>query len=253
MGTEQGFPYESPVHEVEVGSFWMDITEVTVEDFGRFVQATAYKTESEKLGWSGVFDLDKGEWTRSDGASWRHPEGPSTSASLREPVVHVSHADALAYAKWADKRLPTEAEWEFAARGGLKEQRYPWGNELRPGGKPVANWWQGHFPEENTGEDGFPRRAPVASFEPNGYGLHDMAGNVWEWCADWFDEDYYRGSPRTNPKGAALGEERVIRGGAWLCSINYCQGYRAAARGKTPPDSGLNNTGFRCARDYRKE
>lgn len=249
MGTDDAFPYEAPMHQVTVKPYWMDVTEVTVGQFDAFVKATGYKTEAEQLGWSGVFDVDKGEWTKGDGADWRHPEGPKSTATPNEPVVHVSYADAEAYARWAGKRLPTEAEWEFAARGGKEGWKYPWGNELAPKGMMVANWWQGVFPEKNTGEDGFVRRAPVASFQPNGYGLYDVAGNVWEWCSDWYDPDYYARSPKDNPKGPESGDERVLRGGGWMCSLNYCQGYRVAARNHTPSDSGLNNLGFRCVRD----
>lgn len=249
MGAADGFPYEGPVHEVDVKPFWMDRHEVTVAQFERFVEATGYVTEAERLGWSGVFDLENGEWTKSDGASWRHPEGPGSTAGPDEPVVHVSHADAREYCRWAGKRLPTEAEWEYAARGGAQGEKYPWGNELAPGGKLLCNWWQGPFPEKNTGDDGFLRRAPVGSFPPNAYGLHDLSGNVWEWVADWYDPDYYSRSPRHNPPGPAEGQEKVIRGGGWMCSLNYCQGYRVAARNHTPPDSGLNNLGFRCVRD----
>jgi formylglycine-generating enzyme required for sulfatase activity len=249
MGTDQGLPLEGPVHEVVVKSFSMDRHEVTVAQFAEFVKATGYKTEAEKFGWSGVFDLKTGEWTKVDGADWRHPEGPSSSAPPDEPVAQVSWNDALAYAQWAKKRLPTEAEFEYAARGGMAGKKYAWGDDLRPQGKYMANWWQGVFPVRDLGEDGYRRRAPVGSFPPNGYGLYDITGNVWEWCADWFDENYYKKSPRVNPRGPATGEHRVIRGGSWLCSENYCTGYRVAARNHTAPDSGLNNLGFRCVRD----
>jgi formylglycine-generating enzyme required for sulfatase activity len=249
MGTADGFPFEGPVHEVTVKPFWMDRHEVTVAQFARFVAATGYKTEAEKWGWAGVFDAKKGEWTKCDGADWRHPDGPGTTAKPEEPVTQVSYADAVAYAAWAGKRLPTEAEWEFAARGGLEGELYPWGDELRPGGKCVANWWQGQFPEKNTVEDGYRTLAPVGTFPPNGYGLFDMSGNVWEWTADWFGAEYYAISPRVDPRGPDSGAERVIRGGSWMCSENYCTGYRVASRSHTGPDSGLNNLGFRCVRD----
>lgn len=249
MGTDDGFEYEKPVHEVTVASFWMDRREVTVAQFEKFVDATRYVTESEKFGWSGVFDAKRGEWTRSDGATWRHPDGPSSNARADEPVVQVTWNDAVAYCNWAGARLPTEAEFEFAARGGLAHAKYPWGDELRPQGKSVANFWQGEFPKENRNEDGFPARAPVGRFPPNGYGLYDIAGNVWELCADWFDASYYSRSPRENPRGPSTGEERVLRGGSWMCSESYCRGYRCAARGHTSQDSALNNHGFRCVRD----
>jgi formylglycine-generating enzyme required for sulfatase activity len=251
MGTDDGFPYEAPVHDVELSPFYIDRAEVTVGQFEQFANETHFQTDAERLGWSGVFDVDKGEWTKGDGANWRHPEGPGTTASATEPVVHISFDDAKAFAKWAGKRLPTEAEFEYAERGGLKGAKYAWGDELRPGGKPVANWWQGHFPENNTSEDGYLRRAPVGSFPPNGYGIYDLTGNVWEWTADWFDPDYFKNSAKQNPAGPEAGEERVLRGGGWMCSTNYCQGFRVAARNHTPPDSGLNNLGFRCARDAK--
>jgi formylglycine-generating enzyme len=251
MGTNDGMPYESPVHEVEVKSFYMDEHEVTVAQFAEFVAATNYKTDAEKFGWSGVFDIETGEWSKADGADWRQPEGPKSEAKPDEPVSQVSWADAVAYAKWAGKRLPTEAEWEYAARGGLAGKRYAWGDELRPNGKPAANWWQGSFPDENTGEDGFLKRAPVKSFAPNGYGLYEMTGNVWEWNADWYDDDFYRASPKNNPAGAKNGTEKVIRGGSWMCAENFCTNYRVAARSHATPDTGLNNLGFRCVRDIQ--
>jgi sulfatase modifying factor 1 len=249
MGTNDGFPYEGPAHEVTVKPFKLDRHEVTVAQFAKFVAATGYKTESEQFGWSGVFDPALRGWQKSDGATWREPDGPGSKPKDDEPVCQVSYNDALAYAKWAGKRLPTEAEWEFAARGGMKNKVYAWGDELRPGGKPVANWWQGVFPQKDTGEDGFTGRAPVGKFAPNGYGLLDMSGNVWEWCADWYADDYYLKSPKDNPTGPATGTDRVIRGGSWMCSENYCNNYRVAGRSKTTPDTALNNLGFRCAKD----
>ena len=249
MGTHSGMPFESPVHEVEVGPFYIDKHEVTVADFESFVDATGYKTEAERLGWSGVFDLESGEWKRVDGTDWRHPEGPRSKPKPTEPVSQVSWNDAIAFAAWAGKRLPTEAEFEYAARGGLAGKIYAWGDELRPNGKPVANWWQGVFPESNTGEDGFLGRAPVMSFPANGYDVYDMTGNVWEWCADRFSEEYYRLSPPMNPTGPDAGEDRVIRGGSFLCAQNYCSNYRVAGRSFAKPDTGLNNLGFRCVRD----
>jgi sulfatase modifying factor 1 len=249
MGTEGGMPFEGPVHSVKVSDFWIDEHEVTVAEFAEFAAATGYRTDAEKFGWSGVFDVEAANWTRVDGANWRHPEGPISAAKDHEPVSQISWNDAHAYAKWAGKRLPTEAEFEYAARGGLSGKKYSWGDELRPGGKPVANWWQGTFPNNNTLEDGFLRRAPVKSFAPNNFGLYDMAGNVWEWTSDWYAEDYYRRSPGANPKGAETGSDRVIRGGSWMCSENYCSNYRVAGRSQATPDTGLNNLGFRCVRD----
>ena len=249
MGADKEMPNEAPVHTVKIKPFWIDKTEVTVGDFEKFIKATNYKTEAEKFGWSGVFKVEESGWVKADGANWRNPFGDKTKPNPNEPVSQVSWTDANEYAKWAGKRLPTEAEWEYAARGGLVQKRYVWGDELRPNGKPVANWWQGDFPEENTFEDGFLKLAPIGSFAPNGYGLFDMTGNVWEWTADWYDENYYQNSPTENPTGPTIGREKVIRGGSWLCSEVYCSNYRTSARSHTPPDSGLNNTGFRCVRD----
>jgi len=249
MGNHDGFPYEGPAHQVTVPSFWMDAHEITVAEFAEFVKAAGCKTDAEKFGWSEVFDAKAGEWLKADGADWKHPDGLKSTAKPDEPVTQVSWNDAVAYATWAKKRLPTEAEWEYAARGGLMGRKYSWGDDLQPNGKCVANWWQGVFPEKNLCEDGYIGRAPVGKFPPNGYDLHDMAGNVWEWCADWFGENYYRQSPSDNPKGPAEGMERVIRGGSWLCSENYCTGYRVAARSHATPDSGMNNLGFRCVRE----
>jgi formylglycine-generating enzyme required for sulfatase activity len=251
MGTDDGFPYEGPAHRVRVSAFFMDRHEVTNDQFEKFVKATRHVTESERLGFSGVFDPKKKAWAPVKGASWRHPEGPGSSlrGRRRHPVVHVSWSDAAAYARWAGKRLPTEAEWERAARGGHAARLYPWGNDLRPRGRFAANIWQGDFPEHDLGEDGFSRIAPVESFAANDYGLYDIAGNVWEWTADTFGPDTYdRPADLLDPKGPATGEEKVIRGGSWICSTNYCTGYRVAARQKTPPDSGLNNLGFRCVK-----
>jgi formylglycine-generating enzyme required for sulfatase activity len=224
-------PDAEPVHQVYVDGFWMDKTEVTNEEFARFVKATSYVTVAEKKpdakefpnvpkedqkpfsiifkkpGPKDHYDLIKHEgwWHIGYGASWKHPEGPGSTIKGREkhPVVHVSWHDAVAYCKWANKRLPTEAEWEFAARGGLDRKKYPWGDELKPKGKWMANIWQGKFPLENTREDGFEGTAPVGSFPPNGYGLHDMAGNAWEWCSDFYRDDAYTKEPCRNPKGPA--------------------------------------------------
>jgi sulfatase modifying factor 1 len=249
MGSEGGMPDESPVHEVTLKPYWIDRHDVTVAQFAQFVAATGYKTDAEKWGWSGVFDMKVGDWGKSDGADWHHPDGPQSAAAADEPVVQVSWNDAAAYAKWAGKRLPTEAEFECAARGGLKDKEYAWGDDLRPGGKYMANYWQGHFPDKNTGADGFMSRSPAGSFPANGYGLYDMTGNVWEWCADFYAPDYFKSSPAENPTGPAGGAEHVMRGGSFLCASNFCSNYRIAGRMHATPDSGLNNTGFRCARD----
>lgn len=249
MGTDDGMPYEAPVHTVEIDPFLIDEHEVTVREFSDFVIATNYKTEAEKFGWSVVFDIKTAEWTRVNGVDWRHPESRGSEAKPEEPVCQISWNDANEYAKWAGKRLPTEAEFEFAARGGLIEKTYAWGDELKPDGKFLANWWQGKFPDRNTAEDGYLGRAPVKSFPANGYGLYDMTGNVWEWCADNFDADYYRVSPKHDPKGPETGDDRVIRGGSFLCADNYCSNYRVAGRSHSTPDSGMNNLGFRCAKD----
>jgi formylglycine-generating enzyme required for sulfatase activity len=251
MGAERGFPFEGPPHEVSVDGFYLDETEVTNAQFAAFVAAAGYITESEKQGSSGVFDPETGAWSLVDGADWSHPRGPGSSIEGRDdyPVIHVSWDDAAAYAQWAGKRLPTEAEWEYASRGGLQQATYPWGNELTPRGRHHANTWQGEFPVQDQRQDGFGDVAPVKRFPPNGYGLYDISGNVWEWVADWYSPDYYRRSPARNPAGPQHGTERVHRGGSWLCSQNYCQGYRVAARQKTTPDTALNNLGFRCAAD----
>ena len=205
-------------------------------------------------------DPNKGElrkWLRVvPGACWKRPEGPGSDLKGREqhPVVHICFEDAVAFAKWAGKRLPTEAEWEFAARGGLDRNPYTWGKELKPNGKPMANTWQGEFPHHNTLEDGYLGTAPVGSFPANGFGLCDMAGNVWEWCADWYQPKYSRELPTHNPQGPSSGHDpnepgvpkRVQRGGSFLCTDQYCTAYEVGARGKGTPDSGTNHVGFRC-------
>jgi sulfatase modifying factor 1 len=251
MGSDHGNPIESPRHSVVLKPFFIDRTDVTVAQFEKFVAATGYKTGDEKEGNGGVFkiDGDHGEWQQMNGVTWRHPDGGTTSPPADEPVVQVSWNDAAAYAKWAGKRLPTEAEFEYAARGGLVGKEYSWGDELRPNGKPAANWWQGEFPTHNTGEDGYIGRSPVGEFPANGFGLYDMTGNVWQWCADWADDDYYAKSPRDNPQGPPAGTERVIRGGSFLCAENYCRNYRVAGRSRCEPNSAMNNLGFRCVKD----
>ncbi len=272
MGNERDYGFaadgEGPVHTVRLSSFWMDAQAVTNRQFNDFVNATGFKTESEKFGWSFVFighltprqlkmsvrAVVQGSewWCRIDGASWRHPEGPGSNIKKRweHPVVQVSWHDAVAYAQWAGKRLPTEAEWEFAARGGIGQgNRFPWGDELEPGGKHRMNVWQGEFPTYNTEGDGFFGTAPARSYAANGYGLYCMTGNVWEWCWDYFGDDYYRLSPPHNPLGPDHGDRRVMRGGSYLCHASYCNRYRVDARSSNMPDSATGNLGFRCVRD----
>ncbi len=261
MGADDGFPHEGPAHPVEVAAFWLDVEEVTNDQFAAFVAVTGYRTEAERFGWSAVFKPGEG-WDRVDGADWRHPEGPSSDLAGRgrEPVVQVSWGDAVAFAGWAGKRLPTEAEFEYALRdGGRGVGVYPWGGELVPGKTHRANLWQGPFPAEDRADDGARRAAAVGSFAPGPFGLLDLSGNVWEWCADWYDPGYYRHGPVANPRGPSTGPtirpgegpHRVLRGGSFLCSENYCTGYRTSARSSCTPDSATNHMGFRCARpDY---
>lgn len=256
---------EQPVHAVTLPDFWVDATAVTNAQFAAFTKATGYVTEAEELGVSAVFhlavDAGPGEvlhqveaapwWLAVRGADWRHPEGSRSDVTRRpdHPVVHVTWHDAAAYAAWAGKRLPTEAEWEYAARGGLDGARYAWGDELTPRGTHRCNIWQGEFPTRNTLDDGWLTTAPVKSYRPNGYGLSNMSGNAWEWCADWFSPDYYRVSPSASPTGPDAGEARVMRGGSYLCHASYCHRYRVAARSSSTPDSASANVGFRCAND----
>nr|WP_261381740.1 formylglycine-generating enzyme family protein [Paenibacillus cremeus] len=270
MGTDdgEGFPAdgEGPVRSVTLKPFYIDPCTVTNEEFSRFVEATGYVTEAETFGWSFVFHLfvspETAEkvrgsvqqtpwWLGVDGAYWKCPEGPDSNIDDRmdHPVIHISFNDAMAYCKWSGKRLPTEAEWEFAARGGLVQRRYPWGDELKPNGEHYCNIWQGKFPEKNNASDGYAGTAPVRSFYPNGYGLYNVSGNVWEWCSDWFSPTYHIQATRENPVGPPKGENRVLRGGSYLCHKSYCNRYRVAARSKNTPDSSTGNIGFRCAAD----
>lgn len=252
---------EVPLHEVTVSAFSMDATSVTNADFAAFVAATGYRTEAETFGFSAVFHLAAETppenimgrppqtpwWLGVAGADWRHPGGSDSSIHGIEdhPVTHVSWNDAQAYCEWAGRRLATEAEWEYAARGGLPARKYPWGDAEVDEGGWRANIFQGTFPSENTRDDGFLTTAPVRSFEPNGYGLWQMVGNVWEWCEDWFNARTYTSEAVADPAGSPSGTARVLRGGSYLCHISYCNRYRNSARSSNTPDSSMGNTGFR--------
>lgn len=276
-----------PIHRVYVDGFWMDKTDVTNDEFEKFVKATGYKTIAEVAPTAEEFPAAPPEslvagstvfmpttnavplddylqwWRYVRGANWRHPTGPDSDLKGKGnyPVVQIAYADAAAYAKWAGKRLPTESEWEFAARGGLTGKMFAWGNDLKPGGKWMANIYEGEFPVKDTGEDGFAGIAPVAQFPPNGYGLYDMAGNVWQWCSDWYRPDTYArlklsGGVARNPQGPATssypgndGPQRVHRGGSFLCTDQYCTRYMVGARGKGDIDTASNHLGFRCVQD----
>jgi formylglycine-generating enzyme required for sulfatase activity len=287
---QDGREDEYPLHQVRLSGFWMDATEVTNAQFSRFVDATGYVTTAEIApDWNEIskqlppgtpkpndsllvpaslvfVKQPKGAglgdpsiwWSWKKGANWRHPQGPGSDlkGKVNHPVVHISYDDAMAYCKWSGKRLPTEAEWEFAARGG-QNSIYPWGNEPIEQGKPKANSWQGTFPSVNTSWDKFSGAAPVKSFPPNPFGLFDMAGNVWEWCADWYRNDYYASVNNQllqDPIGPATSYDpqeptvpkKVVRGGSFLCNDSYCKGYRVTSRMKTATDTGLEHTGFRC-------
>jgi len=294
MGTdsELAWPDERPAHRVLVAGFWMDRTEVTNAQFRAFVAATGYVTTAEKpplledilrqsppgtpppdpevlVPGSLVFRPTAGPvdlqhysqwWHWTPGASWRHPEGPGSDLAGKDdhPVVHVSWDDAVAYCRWAGKRLPTEAEWEFAARGGRDGLPYVWGDQPFAPAQPQANLWQGNFPYKNSADDGHARTAPVQSYAPNAFGLYDMAGNVWEWCADWYQRDLYRtragglvvnptGPERSSDPARPYSPQRVQRGGSFLCNDSYCSRYRPAARHGGSPDTGMSHVGFRCA------
>ena len=279
-----------PVHRVYVDGFWMDRTELTNEEFERFVKATGYVTVAERtpteeefpgappenlVAGSTVFTPTRSEvplddyfqwWRYVKGANWRHPQGPQSDIKGKEkyPVVQIAYDDALVYAKWAGKRLPTEAEWEFAARGGLTGKLYSWGDDFRPHDKPMANTYQGKFPVKDTGADGFAGLAPVASFAPNDYGLYDVAGNAWEWVSDWYASDYYAalaeaGGVARNPKGPAapndtaepLASKRVQRGGSFLCTDQYCSRYMVGTRGKGEVSTASNHLGVRLVMDAK--
>jgi formylglycine-generating enzyme len=289
MGSDKHYPEEAPAHRATVDGFWIDRTPVTNRQFKEFVKATGHVTFAEippdpknypgalpHMLYAGslVFtppghpvDLKNwGEWWRFlKGANWRRPYGPMSNINTKDnhPVVHVAYADALAYAKWAGKELPTEAEWEFAARGALDAAEFAWGDELTPGGKHMANTWQGNFPHENRCEDGFDRTSPVTAFPPNGYGVHDMIGNVWEWTTDWYTQRHEADAPKAccvpeNPRGGREEDSydscqpqikiprRVIKGGSHLCAPNYCRRYRPAARHAEAVDTSTSHLGFRC-------
>jgi len=295
MGTnsELGWPDEKPAHRVQVDGFWIDSTEVTNARFREFVEGTGYVTTAEKppdldeimsqvepgtapptkeqlVPGSLVFTppgvnvglRDFSQWWKwTPGANWKHPEGPGSDLAGRDdhPVVQVSWDDAAAFARWAGQRLPTEAEWEFAARGGLSDKPYVWGDAPPTDKAPRANIWQGSFPNENTAADGFARTAPVKSFAANGFGLYDMAGNVWEWCSDWYDRELYGrrvdeivvnppGPSRSIDPSRPFTPQRVQRGGSFLCNDSYCSRYRPSARHGSSPDTGMSHVGFRCAK-----
>jgi formylglycine-generating enzyme required for sulfatase activity len=289
MGSDHHYPEEAPAHQVSVDGFWIDRTPVTNRQFKQFVKATGYKTFAEippdpkdypgalpHMLYAGslvfihppsTFDLRDWSqwWTFMKGADWRHPQGPKSNINTSDdhPVVHVSYADALAYAKWAGKDLPSEAEWEFAARGGLDGAEFAWGDELTPGGVHMANTWQGDFPLHNLFLDGYDRTSPVKAFAPNGYGVHDMIGNVWEWTSDWWSTKHEADAPKAccipeNPRGGRKDgsydpclpdiriPRKVLKGGSHLCAPNYCRRYRPAARHAEPIDTSTSHVGFRC-------
>jgi sulfatase modifying factor 1 len=267
MGTDYAQSFaadgEGPIRSVTLQPFQIDTYPVTNSDFAEFVAATNYRTESEIFAWSFVFWMhlppDRLDelvedtvaaapwWCKVPGADWQHPEGPGSSIDTRSnhPVVHVSWNDAAAYAAWAGRSLPTEAQWEFSARGGLDQKLYPWGDDLTPAGQHRCNIWQGEFPRIDTAADGYAGACPVDAFPPNPYGLYSITGNVWEWCADWF-HNAFTSAPTQDPPGPPQGQTKVMKGGSFLCHASYCNRYRVAARTSNTPDSAASNIGFRC-------
>jgi formylglycine-generating enzyme required for sulfatase activity len=268
MGSDGPVAYpadgEGPAHAVRLSPYSIAAHTVTNAEFAEFVSATDYRTDAERFRWSFVFGpflpddfpdtrgvVNAPWWRQVFGADWRHPEGPSSTIDARDdhPVVHISWRDANAYCAWSNTRLPTEAEWEYAARGGLSGCDFPWGDDLEPDGGHAMNVFQGDFPARNTAADGYAGTAPIDAFPPNGFGLYQMTGNVWEWCSDWFSPTYYASSPELDPQGPSTGIARVQRGGSYLCHASYCRRYRVSARSSNTPDSSGGNVGFRVARN----
>jgi len=268
MGTDGSYGYpadgEGPAHQVVLAPFAISRYAVSNEQFAAFVSATGFRSEAEAFGWSFVFAgflpddfpptrgvADAPWWRQVEGARWAQPEGPESSWEDRpdHPVTHISWNDAQAFCAWSGTRLPSEAEWEYAARGGRAGDRFPWGDTLEPAGEHRMNVFQGSFPADNTCADGYAGTAPVDSFPPNGFGLHNVTGNVWEWTADWFDPGYYQRSPPEDPSGADHGTLRVMRGGSYLCHASYCNRYRVDSRSGNSPDASTGNLGFRVVRD----
>ena len=271
MGTDSDKGWEADgekkVIEVSMDPYWISRCCVTNREFGEFVDDTGYVSEAEQFGWSYVFHILLQNsvlkrlkpqnvqglewWYGVEGAYWRKPEGPGSNIKKRTdyPAVHISWSDAVAYCQWKGHRLPTEAEWEKAARGGLEQKIYPWGDELHPEGKHRCNIWQGNFPLANTAEDGHVGSAPAKSFRANGFGMYNLVGNIWEWCSDWFSPNWRLIHKEPNPQGPDTGGSKVMKGGSYLCHDSYCNRYRVAARTSNTPDSSTGNLGFRTAMD----
>lgn len=268
MGTNEDYRYpgdgEGPAREITLGAFRIAKHSVSNAQFAAFIDDTGYQTETQRYEWSFVYHLFLPDnfpdtraveatpwWRQVYGADWAHPAGPQSNLDglADHPVVHVTWTDAQAYCTWAGVRLPTEAEWEMAARGGLVQQRFVWGDEFAPDGQTMCNIFEGSFPVENTAEDGYIGTSPVDAFPPNGFGLHDMAGNVWEWTNDWFHTEFHADGPRTNPQGPPSGQAKAMRGGSYMCHDSYCHRYRVSARSSNTPDSSAGNLGFRVASD----